>query len=220
MPTGDFTRAFLLHSYQHPFLVLIAVQWSGVRVLVLVHRVLYLSSVMCADLYTMTERLKSGYYSCVRLFIADMRRIFTNCKMYNEKNTDYYRCAIALEKFFVGKMRDASIWMELTWNYISLFSYCLHLLLNPFLLVKHSLYITWHKLWYAVPSLLCNLLAVCHVNCNSYTQLPVSHGQRLRLATQDYVQTLQNSNQDTNLSKVIDYTNYCQVVHHVRCLWQ
>ena len=83
----------------------------------------------------------------------------------------------------------------------------------------HSLYITWHKLWYAGPSLLSDLLAVCHVNCNSYTQPLVSHGQRLRLATQDYVQTLQNSNQDTNLlSKVIDYTNYCQVVHHFWCL--
>lgn len=62
----------------------------------------------------MTERLKSGYYSCVRLFIADMRRIFANCKMYNERNTDYYRCAIALEKFYVSKMKEASIWMELS----------------------------------------------------------------------------------------------------------
>ena len=69
---------------------------------------------MYADLHTVTERLKSGYYSCVRLFIADMKRMFTNCKMYNEKNTDYYRCAMALEKFFVGKMRDTNIWMELT----------------------------------------------------------------------------------------------------------
>jgi len=66
------------------------------------------------DLHTMTERLKSGYYSCVRLFIADMRRILANCKMYNERNTDYYRCAIALEKFYVSKMKEASIWMELS----------------------------------------------------------------------------------------------------------
>lgn len=157
MPTGDFTRAFLLHSYQHSFL---AMEWSGVRVLVLVHRVLYLSSVMCADLLTMTERLKSGYYSCVRLFIADMRRIFTNCKMYNEKNTDYYRCALALEKFFVGKMRDASIWMELTWNH--------HFQLLPSLIAQSISSCNAFTLHHMAQTMVCrSLLALRPTGCMS-----------------------------------------------------
>lgn len=65
-----------------------------------------------ADLETMTERLEAGYYSCLRLFIADMRRVFANCKMYNERSTDYFRCAISLEKFFVTKMKDSGLWLE------------------------------------------------------------------------------------------------------------
>lgn len=67
------------------------------------------------DLQSVSERLRSGYYSCLRLFLADMRRIFNNCKTFNERNTDYYRSAISLEKFYVSKMKEAGIWMELTW---------------------------------------------------------------------------------------------------------
>ncbi len=68
---------------------------------------------LSADLETMTERLHLGYYTCSRLFIADMRRIFNNCKTYNERNTEYYCCAIMLEKFFVTKMKDHHLWIDL-----------------------------------------------------------------------------------------------------------
>lgn len=61
------------------------------------------------DLQTVTERLHSGYYSCVRLFRADMRRLFSNSKQFNDRNSDYYRCAVALEKFFLAKMAEASL---------------------------------------------------------------------------------------------------------------
>lgn len=46
------------------------------------------------DLRTMGERLKSRYYVSKRLFIADMTRIFTNCRLYNSPDTDYYRYII------------------------------------------------------------------------------------------------------------------------------
>ena len=65
------------------------------------------------DLESITERLQSGYYSCLRLFLADVKRMFANCKSYNERNTDYFRCAIALEKFFITTMKETNIWMEL-----------------------------------------------------------------------------------------------------------
>ena len=32
--------------------------------------------IFLSDLQTVTERLHSGYYSCVRLFHADMKRVF------------------------------------------------------------------------------------------------------------------------------------------------
>lgn len=61
----------------------------------------------------MTQRLNSGYYSCIRLFIADAKRIFNNCKIYNERNTDYVRCAITIEKLFISKMKEHHLWFEI-----------------------------------------------------------------------------------------------------------
>lgn len=61
----------------------------------------------------MTDRLNEGYYNTVRLFIADMNRIFNNCKMYNERNTEYVRCASALDKYFYGLMKEHKLWMDL-----------------------------------------------------------------------------------------------------------
>lgn len=66
------------------------------------------------DLNTMTSRLKTGYYNCLRLFIADMRRIFTNCKMFNERNSDYVRSAQILEKVFISKMKENKLWIDFT----------------------------------------------------------------------------------------------------------
>ena len=65
------------------------------------------------DLKQMTGRLNSGYYCSIRLFIADMKRIFNNCKVYNERNSDYVRCALILEKYFVGKMKELKIWIDI-----------------------------------------------------------------------------------------------------------
>ncbi|XP_012525260.1 histone acetyltransferase KAT2A [Monomorium pharaonis] len=62
------------------------------------------------DLKTMEERLKSKYYVTRRLFIADMTRIFTNCRLYNSLETDYYRCANALEKYFQTRMKEIGLW--------------------------------------------------------------------------------------------------------------
>jgi len=73
----------------------------------------YFVSVHKLDFETMTRRLDEGYYNCVRLFIADVNRIFNNCKMYNDKNTEYVRCASSLEKFFYALMKEKRLWMEL-----------------------------------------------------------------------------------------------------------
>ncbi|CAH0719044.1 unnamed protein product, partial [Brenthis ino] len=62
------------------------------------------------DLRTMGERLKARYYSSKRLFAADMARIFSNCRLYNSPDTDYYRCANTLEKYFQAKMKENGLW--------------------------------------------------------------------------------------------------------------
>ncbi|CAG2065927.1 unnamed protein product, partial [Timema podura] len=62
------------------------------------------------DVKTMSDRLKAGYYTIRRLFIADMTRIFTNCRLYNSPDTEYYRCATALEKYFQTRMREQGLW--------------------------------------------------------------------------------------------------------------
>lgn len=58
------------------------------------------------DLQTMTERLEARYYVCRRLFIADMKRIFTNCKTYNSPNTVFCQNAEILEQYFRTKMNE------------------------------------------------------------------------------------------------------------------
>ncbi len=58
------------------------------------------------DLRTMTERLKSNYYCNKRLFIADIKRIISNCRSYNAPDTEYYNCAGMMEKYVMSKLRD------------------------------------------------------------------------------------------------------------------
>jgi len=58
------------------------------------------------DFKTMGERLKANYYVNKRLFIADMKRMFTNCRAYNAPDTEYYNCAMHMEKYFLNKLKD------------------------------------------------------------------------------------------------------------------
>ncbi|XP_055603504.1 histone acetyltransferase KAT2A [Uranotaenia lowii] len=62
------------------------------------------------DLKTMGERLKNKYYVSRRLFMADMARIFTNCRLYNSPETEYFRCANTLERYFQTKMKEIGLW--------------------------------------------------------------------------------------------------------------
>ncbi|XP_033111742.1 histone acetyltransferase KAT2A-like [Anneissia japonica] len=61
------------------------------------------------DLKTMHERVKNRYYSSPKLFIADMQRIFSNCRAYNAVDTEYVRCANTLERFFFNKLKEHSL---------------------------------------------------------------------------------------------------------------
>ncbi|CAH8589668.1 Histone acetyltransferase kat2b [Schistosoma haematobium] len=62
------------------------------------------------DLSTMWERLKSNYYVTKSLFIADMMRMFHNCRTYNQQDSYLYRSANTLERYFINKMKEADLW--------------------------------------------------------------------------------------------------------------
>lgn len=56
--------------------------------------------------------LACRYYVTKRLFIADMARIFSNCRVYNSPETEYFKCANKLELFFQNKMRKLGMWED------------------------------------------------------------------------------------------------------------
>ncbi|CAH8855841.1 unnamed protein product [Trichobilharzia szidati] len=62
------------------------------------------------DLGTMWDRLKSNYYVTKSLFIADMMRMFHNCRTYNQQDSYLYKTANTLERFFINKMKEANLW--------------------------------------------------------------------------------------------------------------
>ena len=59
------------------------------------------------DFKTMGDKLKNKSYTTIRLFSVDMTQIFMNCRVYNDKQTEYYDCANNLEQFFHLKLREA-----------------------------------------------------------------------------------------------------------------
>ncbi len=56
------------------------------------------------DLGTMEKRIRkasaeSGYYKSRQMLLADLMLMVDNCKKYNESSSNYYECAVNLEKF-------------------------------------------------------------------------------------------------------------------------
>uniref|UniRef100_A0A8B9JYE1 Bromodomain PHD finger transcription factor n=1 Tax=Astyanax mexicanus TaxID=7994 RepID=A0A8B9JYE1_ASTMX len=57
------------------------------------------------DLSTMEERLLKHHYSKLTEYVADMTKIFDNCRYYNPSDSSFYQCAEVLETFFVQKLK-------------------------------------------------------------------------------------------------------------------
>lgn len=57
------------------------------------------------DLSTMEERIRSRYYKKLTEFVADMTKIFDNCRYYNSSDSLFCKSADSLEKFFVQKLK-------------------------------------------------------------------------------------------------------------------
>lgn len=57
-----------------------------------------------------SDRLTAGYYVTKKLFIADMRRMFSNCKQSNPKESHLVNCAVELERLYQTKMSQMDLW--------------------------------------------------------------------------------------------------------------
>ncbi|XP_066520172.1 nucleosome-remodeling factor subunit BPTF-like [Hoplias malabaricus] len=57
------------------------------------------------DLATMEERLLKHSYSKLTEYVADMTKIFDNCRYYNPSDSSFYQCAEVMETFFVQKLK-------------------------------------------------------------------------------------------------------------------
>lgn len=50
--------------------------------------------------------MNKNIYSKLSEFIGDMTKIFDNCRYYNPKESSFYKCAEALESYFVQKIKN------------------------------------------------------------------------------------------------------------------
>ncbi|KAI4877537.1 hypothetical protein NFI96_015816 [Prochilodus magdalenae] len=57
------------------------------------------------DLSTIEQRIQKRFYSKLTEFVADMTKIFDNCRYYNPSDSPFYQCAEFLESFFVQKLK-------------------------------------------------------------------------------------------------------------------
>ncbi|XP_070141359.1 nucleosome-remodeling factor subunit NURF301 isoform X2 [Drosophila kikkawai] len=58
------------------------------------------------DLKKMESKLDANAYTKLAEFIGDMTKIFDNCRYYNPKESSFYKCAEALESYFVQKIKN------------------------------------------------------------------------------------------------------------------
>ena len=59
------------------------------------------------DLATMTEKFRTGKYTAFDQFDRDFRLVVDNCRVYNDKNSNYVRCADKLEKTYQDYLKEA-----------------------------------------------------------------------------------------------------------------
>ena len=62
------------------------------------------------DLSTMDTRLESGFYTSPKLFIDDLKLIFSNCKQFNDASTIYAKTAVKLEKYMWALVQEIPEW--------------------------------------------------------------------------------------------------------------
>lgn len=63
------------------------------------------------DLQTMRGKLNQGnYYINLELFVADLRRMMDNCRVYNAPDTPYFKLANKMDAFLDGYLDSHVQW--------------------------------------------------------------------------------------------------------------
>ncbi|XP_078611546.1 nucleosome-remodeling factor subunit BPTF-like isoform X3 [Branchiostoma floridae x Branchiostoma japonicum] len=57
------------------------------------------------DLSTVDKRLRQKYYKTLNQYVADISKIFDNCRYYNPSDSAFCKCAEVLEGFFLQKLK-------------------------------------------------------------------------------------------------------------------
>ena len=68
------------------------------------------------DLRTISQKLSDGYYTCCWLFLADVKRVFANCRMYCDiyhSNPEWSKAANTLERYFNSRMKESGAWVDI-----------------------------------------------------------------------------------------------------------
>ena len=60
----------------------------------------------CADLQTLENNLECSHYKDKESFIKDLKKIFTNAKMYNKPYTVYHKSAKDLENLIEDDLKN------------------------------------------------------------------------------------------------------------------
>jgi len=61
-----------------------------------------------------SDQLSSGYYRSRMLFVADMKRMFTNCHKISPPDSYWANCATNVEKHYKKKMKELGLSLELS----------------------------------------------------------------------------------------------------------
>jgi len=58
------------------------------------------------DLNCIGKNVTDKKYKNLTEFIRDMIKVFDNCRYYNPRESQFYKCAEILEQFFVSKLKN------------------------------------------------------------------------------------------------------------------
>lgn len=62
------------------------------------------------DIGTVMQKMQThAYRGDMSLFIADVERIFDNCREFNEQGTEIYNCANVLTEFFKQQLQQKGL---------------------------------------------------------------------------------------------------------------
>ena len=55
---------------------------------------------------TILSKAKSGYYATLKMYHADLQRMFQNCRVYNLPTTQFVMCADKLDAFATTQIKS------------------------------------------------------------------------------------------------------------------